>query len=180
MFFILVLSRPDGEGVGIEELDNLQMEIESLLVSVMQRNRLLKMESMILENDKIDTILTPQSSSSITKAHSFNINSASSNNLMNSKEKTNTIIKKNKSFCGKPSVASGLNNLPIQESPPIVRNKIPDIFWQSVEPYCSEINQDDINYLQSQIDQSEKYINSVPKSKFKIELLNRSLKLEQL
>jgi hypothetical protein len=45
-----VLTRSDGEGVGIEEMDNLQMELETMLVNVMQRARQLKLESMILEN----------------------------------------------------------------------------------------------------------------------------------
>jgi len=45
-----VLTRSDGEGVGIEEMDNLQMELETMLVNVMQRARQLKLESMILDN----------------------------------------------------------------------------------------------------------------------------------
>ena len=55
----IVLNRTEGDGVGIEEIDTLQMEIESLLVSVMQRNRQLKIETMILDdwnNDKTDVI----------------------------------------------------------------------------------------------------------------------------
>jgi hypothetical protein len=36
--------------VGIEELDNLQMEIESLLVDAMQRTRTFKLQIMMLEN----------------------------------------------------------------------------------------------------------------------------------
>jgi hypothetical protein len=43
------LNRPDGDGIGIEEMDSLQMEIEALLVDAMQRTRNLKMELMILE-----------------------------------------------------------------------------------------------------------------------------------
>ncbi|CAF0755265.1 unnamed protein product [Brachionus calyciflorus] len=159
--FTSILNRPDGDGVGIEEMDSLQMEIESLLVSVMQRNRLLKIETMILDNDKIvDTILTPQPSTSATKANSFAAHSISSNNLHKEKG-SNSLLKKNKSFAGKPS--TNTNNQTIKESPPIVRNKIPDIFWQSVEPYCSDITPDDLKYLESQIEQSEKMMNSVPK-----------------
>lgn len=55
--FTSILNRADGVGVGIEEMDSLQMEIESLLVNVMQRNRLLKVESMILDSDKNETLL---------------------------------------------------------------------------------------------------------------------------
>jgi len=59
MLFI-VLNRPDGDGVGIEEMDTLQMELESILVNVMQRTRSLKVETMVLDNwtsDKNDSIL---------------------------------------------------------------------------------------------------------------------------
>lgn len=54
-----MLNRPDGDGVGIEEMDSLQMEIEALLVDAMQRTRNLKMELMILDemnNDKNEII----------------------------------------------------------------------------------------------------------------------------
>lgn len=60
MFVDKVLNRADGVGVGIEEMDSLQMEIESMLVNVMQRNRLLKVETMILDNDKSDSLMVNQ------------------------------------------------------------------------------------------------------------------------
>lgn len=138
------------------------MEIESLLVNVIQRNRVLKIETMILDNEKIsDNIIVPHSSNSSSKLNSSNHHSFSSNQLSASKL-NNSLLKKTKSFSGKP-------NIPIvPESPPIVRNKIPDIFWQSVEPYCADISQDDIKYLKNQIEQSETLINSVPKSIFSL------------
>jgi hypothetical protein len=58
--YFKVLNRPDGDGVGIEEMDTLQMELESILVNVMQRTRSLKVETMVLDNwtsDKNDSIL---------------------------------------------------------------------------------------------------------------------------
>ena len=51
---VLVLNRAAGDGVGIEEMDPLQMEMESLLVHAMQRTRLLKLETMILDNANTD------------------------------------------------------------------------------------------------------------------------------
>lgn len=62
-----VLTRADGEGVGIEEMDNLQMELETMLVNVMQRARQLKMESMILDNLTGSDL----NESLIVKFHSF-------------------------------------------------------------------------------------------------------------
>ena len=47
-----------------------------------------------------------------------------------------------------------------ETSAPIVRNDIPDTFWQSVEPYCADITGEDIKYLESQIEVYEKSIAS--------------------
>ena len=55
-----VLNRPAGDGVGIEEMDSLQMEMESLLVHAMQRTRLLKLETMILDNGSTDKAATAE------------------------------------------------------------------------------------------------------------------------
>lgn len=50
--FTSILNRADGVGVGIEEMDSLQMEVERMLVNVIQRNRTLTVESIILENER--------------------------------------------------------------------------------------------------------------------------------
>ena len=121
---------------------------------------------MILDNEKIsDNIILPQSSSGSTKFNSLSHHSISSNNLSTPKL-TSSTLKKTKSFSGKPNIPL------VQESPPAVRNKIPDIFWQSVEPFCADITQDDINYLKNQIEHSETLINSVPKSIFSNKLIH--------
>lgn len=159
-------------------MDNLQMEIESLLVNVMQRNRLLKIETMILDNDKnSDSVLIPQTSS-LNKSQSLPVHhSASSSSILftTPKEKStpSTLSKKNKSFTGKPGLAasSSANSLlksnslfQNEQSSPVVRNEIPDIFWQSVEPYCADLTEDDLKYLTHQIELCDKYSNSFVKS----------------
>lgn len=50
--FTSILNRTDGVGVGIEEMDSLQMEVERMLVNVIQRNRSLTFETMLLDNDR--------------------------------------------------------------------------------------------------------------------------------
>lgn len=55
--FTSILNRADGVGVGIEEMDSLQMEVERMLVNVIQRNRALTVESMILDSDPNESIL---------------------------------------------------------------------------------------------------------------------------
>ncbi len=123
------------------------MEIESLLVNVMQRTRQLKIETMILDDWNSD-----KNSETISK-----INSLSSPIPI---EKQGTLVKKIKSFSGKPSTPlSKIKSAPVEEiSAPIVRNDIPDTFWQSVEPYCADITEDDIKMLESQIEIQDNYM----------------------
>lgn len=152
-----ILNRPDGVGVGIEEMDSLQMEIESILVNVMQHTRSLKMETLVLDNwtsDKNDSILiqTPQKQ----------INNAASTSAVkdsNTKEKNDSLLKKLKPTVSKPPQFALQNfiHTDAQQHVPIVRNDIPDIFWQSVEPYCADITEEDIKLLENQIELNQKY-----------------------
>lgn len=61
-----------------------------------------------------------------------------------------------------PGLASSLikttSLLAAEVTQPIVRNDIPDTFWQSVEPYCSDINDEDIRMLETQIDECDKFM----------------------
>jgi hypothetical protein len=83
---------------------------------------------------------------------------------------SSTFNKKLKSLSGKPSNGNSLNknqhngSLNDSSSAPVVRNEIPDIFWQSVEPYCANITDDDIKLLENQLELNEKYLN-FPKRK---------------
>ena len=45
---VLVLQREESEGIGIEELDTLQLELETLLASVSRRMRQLESETKVL------------------------------------------------------------------------------------------------------------------------------------
>jgi hypothetical protein len=91
----------------------------------------------------------------------------------NDKPTSSTLNKKFKSFSGKPSSSSATstaaslffkpnnnnnNSLNDSSSAPIVRNEIPDIFWNSVEPYCTSITEDDIKLLESQLELNDKYL----------------------
>ena len=76
-------------------------------------------------------------------------------------EKQTNLNKKLKSFSGKPTSLnkSMSKNMPVEDvAPPIVRNDIPDTFWQSVEPYCAEITDDDIKMLESQLEIQDTYM----------------------
>lgn len=52
MILTLVLNRTEEEGVGLEDLDVLQIELESLLVSVTRRHMLVEDEMEALPKDK--------------------------------------------------------------------------------------------------------------------------------
>ena len=81
----------------------------------------------------------------------------------NTADKTSSNVKKLKSFAGKPT-SFGKNQL--KSTPaidlPIVRNEIPDTFWQSVEPYCADITEEDIKLMEQQLEIQEKYL-TMPK-----------------
>ena len=77
-------------------------------------------------------------------------------------DKNPNLTKKIKSFSGKP-VSFNKNQLKIADdlnSVPIVRNDIPDVFWQSVEPYCADITEEDIKMLENQIEIQDNYMSS--------------------
>lgn len=70
--------------------------------------------------------------------------------------------KKLKTFPGKPaSFSKNIKN--VTDNMPIVRNDIPDTFWQSVEPYCADITEDDIKLMEHQIEIQNKYL-SMPEN----------------
>lgn len=166
--FSSVLERADGVGVGIEEMDYLQMEIESLLVNIMQRSRQLKLETMILDDSSIsDSFITHNT---LNKSASLN-GSISQLNASNHEKLNHSLHKKFKSFNGKPTSLANIAASPlliatnsikketiINENQPIVRNDIPDLFWQSVEPYCADITDDDIKLLENQIELNDRYL----------------------
>lgn len=73
-----------------------------------------------------------------------------------------------------PSAASLIKTnslLTTEVTQPIVRNDIPDTFWQSVEPYCSEITDDDIEMLETQIEDCDKFMH-INKSMLLVTLIN--------
>jgi hypothetical protein len=79
------LTRPDGDGVGIEELDNLQMEIESLLVDAMQRTRTFKLQIMLLENGDESVLVKSKSTTQPPSLQTTPYKTHKRNKLANSK-----------------------------------------------------------------------------------------------
>ena len=150
-------------------MDTLQMEIEKLLVNIMQRSRQLKLETMILDNEAVKSESFTPTTPTLNKSLSINGSSSTLNTLTPT---TSSLNKKFKSFSGKPSTLASIAASPllnatnsikkeaiIPENQPIVRNEIPDLFWQSVEPYCADITDDDVKLIENQIEMNDKYLN---------------------
>ncbi|XP_073448082.1 transcriptional adapter 3 isoform X2 [Aquarana catesbeiana] len=148
--YTAVLSRSEDDGIGIEELDTLQLELETLLSSASRRLRVLEAETQILtdwQDKKGDRRFLK----------------------LGKEQEPGTPVKhkpKKPKLEGKGSHASGQgpgrpksrNIQPkIQEYeftddpvdvPRIPKNDAPNRFWASVEPYCADITTEEIKVLE--------------------------------
>lgn len=148
--YTAVLSRSEDDGIGIEELDTLQLELETLLSSASRRLRVLEAETQILtdwQDKKGDRRFLK----------------------LGKEQEPGTPVKhkpKKPKLEGKGSHASGQGpgrpksrNVPpkIQEYeltddpvdvPRIPKNDAPNRFWASVEPYCADITTEEIKSLE--------------------------------
>ncbi|XP_013403750.1 transcriptional adapter 3 [Lingula anatina] len=173
-----VLAKSDDATVGYGELDSLQPELETLLSSVAKRMRQLENEIQILVNwqekgkdKKGGKFQQPPMPSPAGKRGK----GGKGGGIPTSEERPS---KKFKESSGKGSLVSTPGRPPkgknIQakmqeyefvdsplELPKLPRNDAPDRFWQSLEPYCCDITQEDLKVLeqilQSHEDDAEYY-----------------------
>ncbi|KAG8435998.1 hypothetical protein GDO86_007189 [Hymenochirus boettgeri] len=149
--YTAVLSRSEDDGIGIEELDTLQLELETLLSSASRRLRVLEAETQILtdwQDKKGDRRFLK----------------------LGKEQELGTPIKhskpKKQKLDGKGSHAAGpgpgrpksrnmqqkmqeyeFTDDPV-DVPRIPKNDAPNRFWASVEPYCADITNDEIKVLE--------------------------------
>jgi transcriptional adapter 3 len=156
-----ILERQDGEGVGIEEIDTLQMEIETLLVNALQRARTFQVELMILESkaaDKTDLIpikLKTKVSTPVappTLIHTPNITPIIEKQQQQQQQQLQTPNAKRFKASNTQQRPSSTFTCNTDENSLVIRNDISDIFWNMVQPFCSEITEDDIKFLKDQIE----------------------------
>ena len=158
-----VLQRSEELGIGIEEIDTLQAELELLLTSAAKRMRILETESNILQNwaEKGKDGDKPSTSAASGNGDTSCMSPGKRSYPKDSDEKT-TPNKKFKDNFGrsvptpirKPPPSIKLESSP--ESPPSseVVQKLPakvdapSRFWNLVEPYCAEITSDDLKVLE--------------------------------
>ncbi|XP_054161572.1 transcriptional adapter 3-A-like [Oppia nitens] len=154
-----VVERNEDEGIGSEDLDALQSELETLLVSVVQRQRLLETEMESLVNWSDSKNKDKRSPTKPTEV--FGKRSKFSEEKPNKRFKDNQLNSNNSSGKSRSQKAKNLltKNTESEYSEPqkavskaiVFKNDIPNQFWQFVEPYYCEITSDNIKFLSEEI-----------------------------
>ncbi|MBN3273920.1 TADA3 protein, partial [Polyodon spathula] len=149
--YTAVLGRSEDDGIGIEELDTMQLELETLLSSASRRLRVLEAETQILtdwqdkKGDKRFLKLGKDVELGTPTKHG--------------KPKKQRLDGKGSHGTGPgPGRPKSKNLQPkIQEyefteepldAPRIPKNDAPNRFWASVEPYCADITSEEIRVLE--------------------------------
>jgi transcriptional adapter 3 len=146
-----ILERQNGEGVGIEEIDTLQMEIETLLVNALQRARSFQVELMVLENKAASDLLNQiKPKPHIIQAPPVHPPPQPIPFIETPNSKR---FKGSSSAQQRPSSTFTCNT---DENSTIVRSDISDIFWNEIIEYRLPIVEDDIKYLNDQIELNNK------------------------
>lgn len=162
--FSSVLRRSDQDGIGLEDVDPLQLELEALLSASVVRKMTLKEEIKILSNiEKYKG-----------QARLLKKGPGSPGKRGTSGKDVRSSAKKLKSLSGKPIEAAKVIGLPKLKSetsvpsfdplqneqirpvaetskPSAPKNETPNRFWSFVEPYCAPITPDDIKLLEDLI-----------------------------
>ncbi|KAA8593448.1 hypothetical protein FQN60_009564 [Etheostoma spectabile] len=148
--YTAVLGRSEDDGIGIEELDTLQLELETLLSSASRRLRALEEQRQILtdwqdkKGDKRFLKLGKDPDPAASSRH---------------KPKKQKLDGKGGHAPGPgPGRPKSKNLLPKvqeyeftddpQDIPRTPKNDAPNRFWASVEPYCADITNEEIRLLE--------------------------------
>jgi len=155
-----VLTRSDSDGIGMEDMDTLQQELERMLTSIMVRKLHIKEEVTSLQN-----------------IEKWGKNKKTPGKRLGGKDEVDGKSKKLKLVTGKDPESrkqvhashgqafDPLENEQIKRpdivSPPVIKNQIPPKFWKFVEPYCAQIQNKDIkfmeDFLKTQEDEDDLY-----------------------
>ncbi|NXO51928.1 TADA3 protein, partial [Aramus guarauna] len=156
--YTAVLARSEDDGIGIEELDTLQLELETLLSSASRRLRVLEAETQILtdwQDKKGDRRFLK-----LSKDHDVGTS------VKHGKPKKQKLEGKGGHGTGPgPGRPKSKNLQPkIQEYefqddpidvPRIPKNDAPNRFWASVEPYCADLTNEEVRLLEELLKQPE-------------------------
>ncbi|XP_073771638.1 transcriptional adapter 3 isoform X1 [Danio rerio] len=149
--YTAVLSRSEDDGIGIEELDTLQLELETLLSSASRRLRALEEQRQILtdwqdkKGDKRflklekDPDLAASSRHSKPKKQKLDVKGSHGPGPGPGRPKSKNIQTKVQDF---------EFEVDPQDIPRNPKNDAPNRFWASVEPYCADITNEEIRVLE--------------------------------
>ncbi|KAK4871682.1 hypothetical protein RN001_015806 [Aquatica leii] len=145
-----VLTRSAEDGVGMEDLDQLQLDLERLLSTTASRHRLLKSEMECL--DQVEEKRKNKKFKLSDKQFSLKRKYIDTMDKFRIKDDKSEIrlVKSNHNF----SANSLVSDLSVKREVPKVtfpRNDISEKFWLSVKPFCENVSKDDVNFLNSLI-----------------------------
>jgi len=157
-----VLRRSEHDGIGLEDVDTLQLELEALLSATVVRKFTLKEETKVLSNiekyksgGKLHKKGPPSPGKrGISSKDIRSIKKLKTNNGKPIEPKV-IGIPKLKSDSGGPSF-DPLQNEQIRppaeaSKPALPKNETPSRFWAFVEPYCKDVTQNDVKLLEDLI-----------------------------
>ncbi|XP_074661936.1 transcriptional adapter 3-like [Tubulanus polymorphus] len=163
-----ILQRGEIDSVNYEELDSLQTDLETLLASLAKRIRGLETEVEVLTNwsdvkkekrpiGKVDCTppATPKRGKSVEgktgKKMREGFKGTTPTSTSRGKGK-NASIQSVKLMEVDPipqiQPPTGQTEQPLIDPVQIAKNEIPNRFWQMVDPYCQDITNDDIKFLE--------------------------------
>jgi len=151
-----ILKRTTEEGVGMEDLDTLQLELETLLSTVVVRHRTLQDEiislSSVEERRGDRRSKSGKSMSSIDKKIREEKSKPKDTNIKSQSPLHTKLFKQKAVRSSASQVVSNLHEIEGSKSdaPKLLlpKNDTPNKFWASVDPYCTDIMPDDIKLLE--------------------------------
>ncbi|XP_050402924.1 transcriptional adapter 3-B [Patella vulgata] len=164
-----ILDRTEDECLTLDELDTVQTDLETLLASAGKRLKLLESEIQILVNwqDKKDSTGNKKGTP-VGKDHQQNsgkrgkgaTDDKPSKKLKDVNGKASHVVAtppakpKNKSAVSKLQEYE-FSDSPRETLPKLPKNDAVNRFWQSVEPYCADITNDDLKLLEDTLKSHE-------------------------
>jgi len=156
-----VLTRSDSDGIGMEDMDSLQQELERMLTNIMVRKLHLKEEVCSLQ--AVDKWGKNKKSGKRVGGKDVVDSKSKKLKLGKAPESSRKEIKASHGQAFDPLENEQIKR-PDIVSPPVVKNQIPPKFWKFVEPYCAPIQNRDIAFLQDLLktQEDEEDLYSVP------------------
>ncbi|XP_076471124.1 transcriptional adapter 3-B-like isoform X2 [Babylonia areolata] len=170
--YTAILGRSPTETISIEELDTVQTDLEVLLASVGRRLKLLKSETQILQNwqEKKD-VKTPLIKGKVSEPPTATKRGKGASSSTPEERPSKKFKESSGKAAPAPSsvaspVARSKSKLPQMKSegeavnsaaelPRVVKNECVDRFWQAMENYCRPITDEDVKYLEEQVQKVE-------------------------